>query len=63
MYTLLNVIKYGLKKAMVNENKCKIEEARLDTITRLDFLSGVYFRVFENLHLEEHDPARFKMDI
>ena len=32
-------------------------------ITRLDFLSGVYFRVFENLQLEEDDPARFKLDI
>jgi len=26
-------------------------------------MSGVYFRVFENLSLEEDDPARFKLDI
>ena len=30
---------------------------------RLDFMSGIFFRVFENLHCDEHDPARFKLDI
>lgn len=30
---------------------------------RLDFLSGIYFRVFENLISDENDPARFKLDI
>ena len=33
-----------------------------DTL-RLDFMSGIFFRVFENLHCDEHDPARFKLDI
>ena len=26
-------------------------------------MSGIYFRVFENLNSEENDPARFKLDI
>ena len=63
MYTLLNVIKYGLKKALIMEKECKLNDNRLDIIMRLDFLSGIYFRVFENLYLDENDPARFKLDI
>ena len=26
-------------------------------------MSGIYFRVFENLVCEEHDPSRFKLEI
>lgn len=63
MYTLLNVIKYGMKQAVKLDNVCNVSDNRLDEIIRLDFLSGIYFRVFENLHSEEHDPARFKLDI
>lgn len=63
MYTLLNVIKFGLKKALAKENECKIYDDKIDLITRMDFLSGIYFRVFENLYLEENDPGRFKLDI
>lgn len=29
----------------------------------MDFMSGVYFRVFENLFAENDDPARFKLEI
>ena len=29
----------------------------------MDFLSGIYFRVFENLIVENNDPARFKLEI
>jgi hypothetical protein len=26
-------------------------------------MSGIFFRVFENLSSDEHDPERFKLDI
>jgi len=29
----------------------------------MDFLSGIYFRVFENLISHENDPQRFKLEI
>jgi len=35
----------------------------LDSFLRLDFMSGVYFRVFENLNSDANDPSRFKLDI
>ena len=35
----------------------------IDDIGRMDFLSGFYFRVFENFNVGENDPARFKLDI
>ena len=38
-------------------------EAKLEDIQRLDFLSGIYFKVFENLISEKDDPARFKLVI
>ena len=66
LYTLLNVIKYGLKH--VNPNQPSAEEAindiRLENTLRLDFMSGIFFRVFENLTLaDENDPGRFRLDI
>ena len=39
------------------------DDKMLDASNRLDFMSGIYFRVFENLHSEENDPARFKLDL
>ena len=66
MYTLLNVIKYGLKH--INPTKSMPHEAsdydiKLEDTLRLDFMSGIFFRVFENLISDENDPARFKLDI
>lgn len=74
MYTLLNVIKYGLQH--VNNNTDDTDKAKdnmvfkkgddkqiIEDTFRLDFMSGIFFRVFENLHCDEHDPARFKLDI
>ena len=64
MYTLLNVIKFGLKEPLNNNDKLyRSSEQKIDEILRLDFLSGIYFRVFENLISDENDPARFKLDI
>jgi hypothetical protein len=66
MYTLLNVIKYGLQHVNnitdATDNQKEDKHIAEDTL-RLDFMSGIFFRVFENLHCEEHDPARFKLDI
>ena len=67
MYTLLNVIKYGLQHVNnltdASTESVKDEKHILEDTLRLDFMSGIYFRVFENLHCDEHDPARFKLDI
>jgi hypothetical protein len=55
------VIKYGLKHA-----NCQAEvpnDSRLEDTLRLDFMSGIFFRVFENLVSDQNDPARFKLDI
>ena len=61
MYTLLNVLKHGLKQnnQFIKNNTMK----DIDEWHRLDFLSGIYFRVFENLVCEENDPSRFKLEI
>jgi inositol hexakisphosphate/diphosphoinositol-pentakisphosphate kinase len=61
MYTLLNVLKHGFKQhANIKKNNTVKD---IDEWHRLDFLSGIYFRVFENLVCEEHDPSRFKLEI
>ena len=62
MYTLLNVLKHGLKQNGTNHKKNNTIKD-IDEWHRLDFLSGIYFRVFENLVCEEHDPSRFKLEI
>ena len=55
MYTLLNVIKFGLKEPLNNNDKLyRSSEQKIDEILRLDFLSGIYFRVFENLISDEN---------
>jgi hypothetical protein len=61
MYTLLNVLKHGLKQHTTHKKNNTIKD--IDEWHRLDFLSGIYFRVFENLVCEEHDPSRFKLEI
>ena len=64
LYSLLNVIMFGLSIANIADRKIK-NKAPLDEglKIRMDFLSGIYFRVFENLIVEEDDPARFKLEI
>ena len=63
MYSLFNVIKFGLKQAAKkNDRIAKISDDKLDSL-RLDFMSGIYFRVFENLILNDNDPDRFKLHI
>lgn len=64
MYTMLNVVKYGLRRLLSKEDdQAKTMIARMESSLRLDFLSGFYFKVFENLQSEEHDPKRFKLEI
>ena len=55
------MIKYGLKHA--NTHKEVVNDPKLEDTLRLDFMSGIFFRVFENLESDENDPARFKLDI
>lgn len=40
-----------------------VDDIKLEDTLRLDFMSGIFFRVFENLNSDENDPARFKLDI
>lgn len=61
MYTLLNVLKFGLTS--IDHKKIDDTTVKLDDANRLDFMSGIFFRVFENLLADEHDPARFKLEI
>mmetsp|Transcript_3709 Transcript_3709/g.5593 ORF Transcript_3709/g.5593 Transcript_3709/m.5593 type:complete len:140 (-) Transcript_3709:105-524(-) len=64
MYTLLNVIKSGLKKLNKTDDKhSKSLITKMEQSLRLDFMSGIFFRVFENLKSEANDPRRFKLDI
>jgi len=63
MYSLLNVIKFGLKQLTSRNDKMSVDHSGLDRSLRLDFMSGIYFRVLENLVLEENNPARFKLEI
>lgn len=64
MYTLLNVLKFGLKQVeKSDEIKCTTNEKKLENSLRLDFMSGIFFQVYENLNCEVKDPQRFKLDI
>ena len=38
-------------------------EIGLNRSLRMDFMSGIFFRVFENLAADENDSSRFKLDI
>ena len=58
MYTLLNVLKFGMKQLASGEVNLNMDE-----LHRLDFCSGIFFRVFENLNCDEHDPQRFKLEL
>jgi hypothetical protein len=62
MYTLLNVLKFGLKTVKKSKEinfRNKEKDIKLDDTLRLDFMSGIFFRVFENLISDENDPERF----
>lgn len=62
MYTLLNTLKYGLNSILVDQQNEKDKEA-LENITTLDYMSGIVFRLYENLGLEAEDPKRFRLEI
>lgn len=62
MYTLLNVLKFGLSSLDMNK-KFKLSSSQTEDVYRMDFMSGIFFRVFENLISDENDPARFKLEI
>jgi len=62
MYTLLNMLKFGLS-SLDGSKKFKLSSQKLDDAHRLDFMCGIFFRVFENLISDENDPARFKLEI
>ena len=62
MYTLLNVLKFGLKTVKKSKEinfRNKEKDIKLDDTLRLDFMSGIFFRVFENSISNENDPERF----
>jgi len=64
MYTFLNVIQFGLKNLPIKDDShAKAIINKMDESLRLDFLSGIYFRVFENLVSQQNDPERFKLEI
>ena len=52
MYTLLNTLKLGLNSILINHE----DKEALDNITTLDYMSGIVFRLYEDLELKENDP-------
>jgi len=62
MYTLLNTLKLGMGSTLIGENNDEDREA-LDNITTLDYMSGIVFRLYENLGLDQNDPKRFRLEI
>ena len=57
MYGLLNLLKFGLKQALNSKyNLQKLNNVQLDESLTLDFMSGIFFRVVENLNSEDDDP-------
>ena len=58
MYTLLNVLKFGMKQLEGGE-----VNLNMDNLHRLDFQSGIFFRVFENLDCDKNDRNRFKLEM
>lgn len=62
MYTLLNTLKLGVDSLIVDESD-RESRGRLDRILRMDFCSHFVFRLFENLNVEEDNPARFNLEI
>ena len=62
MYTLLNTLKLGVNSFLVDQTNEKARDD-LENITTLDYMSGIVFRLYENLGLEQDDPARFRLEI
>lgn len=62
MYTLLNTLKLGVNSELIDQTNVKDQDA-LEDITTLDYMSGIVFRLYENLGLDEMDPARFRLEI
>ena len=64
VYSLLNVIKFCLSEKQGNDTLKNKNDNVLEEVTlRMDFLSGIYFRVFENLQVDEDDPSRFLLEV
>ena len=62
MYTLLNTLKLGVDSFLIDQANQADRDA-LENITTLDYMSGIVFRLYENLGLNEDDPARFRLEI
>ena len=62
MYTLLNTLKLELNSSLIDHTHEKDKEA-LENITTLDYMSGIVFRLCENLGIDENDPKRFRLEI
>jgi hypothetical protein len=62
MYTLLNTLKLGVNSFLVDQTNEK-DRDMLENITTLDYMSGIIFRLYENLGLDQDDPKRFRLEI
>ncbi len=62
MYTLLNTLKLGVNSFLIDQQDEKDSDT-LENITTLDYMSGIVFRLYENLGLHENDRERFRLEI
>lgn len=62
MYTLLNTLKLGLNSFLIDQTNENDKNA-LENITTLDYMSGIVFRLYENLGIAEDNPDRFRLEI
>ena len=62
MYTLLNTLKLGVDRILIDEEDKQVKD-KLDAILRLDFMSSFVFRLFENLSVDESCPSRFRLEV
>jgi hypothetical protein len=62
MYTLLNTLKLGVNSFLIDQQNREDSDS-LENITTLDYMSGIVFRLYENLGLEEKDRERFRLEI
>ena len=58
----MNTLKLGLNSTLIDKDSEKDKEA-LKNITTIDYMSGIVFRLYENLALDEDDPDRFRLEI
>jgi hypothetical protein len=60
MYTLLNTIKLGMESQLMDDETI----TKLEQVHTLDYMSGLVFRLFEDLDVEhDGDPMRFRLEI